>query len=348
MTEKEFRELVYAQAPSDVPRGLLERALARHVERSGGRLYQTQCSDVWDDARAFMDLADEAGPSFAVQAAGVGEISAQLADALEEWVASWRERLRDRFGVPLPFAEIADAIEWVEAAAEDGEDFPRDDRERVREVMTDPHVREFLGIRDPRTRLSIHSYQPSLAIPDFDNRVVRHIPPHPGGPLFALAEEVEDIARRTAFDEWRILMFVLSGLRPRLPAARIKTRQFQAAKLPTGTWINSPSAVEITFYTPELTAQALQEVYQEIKSRFWGVDEDALLTDRQRLALEVVRELGKPQPNQWEDFWTKVGERMTERTNGAISYTTPQGPYRLWKEAKKRIASTGGHTDGEA
>ena len=349
MIEKEFRELVYAQAAQAgdaVPRGLVDRALTRHLERSGGRLYQAQAQDVVADARAFLDLADDTGSSFAIHAPGVGEVSGQLTEALRGWVQHWRERLGERFGVALPFADYTNAIEWVEGAAEDGEEFPRDDRDRMREAMSDDRVREFLGIRDPRTRVSIRSEQPSLALPDFENRVVRHIPPHPGGLLFALAREIEDIARRTSFDEWRLLMFVLADIPPRLPAARIKTQGFQAMKLSDGTWINGPPAVEVTFFTPDLTAQALQEVYERIKSRIWGVEEGALPTDRQRLVLEVVRELGKPQPNQWEEFWMKVGQRMSERTDGAITYTTPQGPYRLWKEATRRVAPTGGQTDG--
>lgn len=341
MTTDEFTALVREHAPPDVASELLEIALTRHVERSDGRLYQNQVQGVIEDARAFARglSGDHDTFVFPLDTPALGEISEGLVDAIEPWATEWRTKLARRYGVTLPFDGIRPALAWIEEAAEEGDDFPGDDRERMRAALQDPHIRELLGIRDPRTTLAISSRQPALALPDFDQGWVRHIAPHPGGLLFELAQELATVAERTQFEPWRILLLVLTGQHPRLPAVRVAASPISGGKLPGGEWVQAPMSVRVTFYTPELTAEALETVYGHLKATIWKVEDEKPLTERQRLVLEVVRQLGKPVAGRWEEFWLQVGDRMSALTDGAVSYTTPQGPHKLWKEARKKVSA---------
>lgn len=282
---------------------------------------------------------------FRLSSPGMSLTSDQLVRALAPQAKALRERL---FGGPrAPFTSLKAAAEWIESndyhatlasmTKEARERFEADRHEGHR--VLDAATEMAFGARDllQQTVYGAHTVNTLLDYAKPGSRSVHRVAADKPSPLYTLASKTEEMADRTGFSETALVAWVLVGIRPSLPTARIEVN-------PRWTkGIGHTRTVKIEVFVPGFTPSAWARLYDRVQAELGVTRYDKPLTAKHQALMEIVTKLGGPPTGTRRgaviEFWERVRANYQRKTG--TEYTSWRGPMMLYRRLAKKLEIDG-------
>lgn len=360
LTPGDIREAVYRQV-TDVHIDDKERAvdIVTGIAREEGRVLTEA------DLRYALGLARQLAVWSTVKS-GLTEIrTASLSDTPysrqteDEWLEAFSpfiNRVREKaFGAPDPpfDADSLDEMqEWIEKA---------DEEERWAEIDPDSHMGKLeseihermdqLDALAPRRFRFGRTYGFHFAYLDSDNQLRRvQIDSVPRDlrrrrgfldfdlpPIGIVGIAAHQVARITGFESHDVLLYILTGIPPRLRRAVVSGLEVQHI-LPNGTKVTG-AVVEVSIRTPDVTWRELLQVHRDVQSMWESMGHSQpgkhrqrpRLTKKDRQLMEILDHLGGPPEKPDAGFWDDVHQEWE-----AAGYNAGPGKQRQLADSHRR------------
>ncbi len=313
MKQSEFKQQVMAKAPGTTTRENLGEAIViyvtsgkmeeRHVEEC---LFYAESLDLMAATDDTLREARHYFPPHAFPAAQGQEV----VDAMTMEVESIRQSLF-RSERP-PYKTYPAAVRWLKKTASALKAPTAKDLKRAQQLETE--IIDMTGelARLARCPTSFEIPGP-LHLPYVEGGQVKYLKVYRDPPLGPLALESLKLAEKTGLSQAAVIAWILAGLEPILPAARLKIRI-----RPVGNVFIRKAALEI--WDPSADLEPLLKRVREELGPFG-------LKPRQRLLLDLLRENGDREPGeQRKDYW----ERFRLEYNQRARRIKGVGPYKNW------------------
>lgn len=247
---------------------------------------------------------------------------------------------REVFGTTAaPFRSLGMAARWIEETARRQ---PRASlRDRKQAKALEAEVLERLPRLGRLLRCWIRSFSYEvLGVPYAKPGAewVHRVSAVPGSPLARLAEAARDLAGATGFSPVAIVAFILVGLEPLLPPARLTAHHVfpgAAAKV----WVPPRRWVTVDFLGRDLTFGQLRQLHRRIREGVGAVGRKRVTPAHQAL-LELVRQLGgEPQHGprgSKRAFWEKVRAEWNQK-HPERRYQTWRGPEMAYRRLSRKL-----------
>ncbi len=268
---------------------------------------------------------DEAGQE---PTAGLLLASDQLLEVIRPEV----ERLRTNlFGMrTAPFKSLDRAARWIEEAAVrqpvpsarglmrarhlEGEILPR-----IRQLKAALHTEVLFEYR----KLELEYIKPGT-------EWLRRVKVSPGSPLARLTSATHALAERTGLRGAGVLAFILAGIPPLLPAARIIRHQVFPGQRADGDLPRS--WVTIDLYARDLSFTQLRGIYGQVRDSL-GVMGSKRIGVRHHVLAEIVRKFGG-EPQRGNRRWGAV-TAFWERVREAVNRKCPTEAFGSWRATER-------------
>jgi len=326
MRPAEFRRSVRKQA-GGTPRWALDAACNHHVE---GR--HTDHADV----AGCRVLAERFAVSHAEGAAGgfapgLLVASDHLIDAITPEVDRVR---REVFRTTAPsFPSLARATAWIRGEAKKRPVATQAARHQSRKLME-----KAVGLADEAARL-VHAWATvpgwhviPLAYATPGAEAVTRLPTWRGSKLSQLAAAARDLAHSTGFSEAAVVAYILAGIRPVLPVARLTTSIRSTRGIGASRWVT----VELH---SAMTPREFLKLYDRVRAELGVRPYAKPLTSVHQALREAVKTLGgEPARGSGRTaFWERVRTLMNQQHG--TKYTTWRGPAMRYQRLTERLKS---------
>jgi hypothetical protein len=161
---------------------------------------------------------------------------------------------------------------------------------------------------------------------------------HNGEPALVFLERASrTMGQKTGFSQDDLVIYILLGIEPSLPPARIRRHSGNTA-LPTGRPFNR-RYVTIEVYSHDVTPPQLRELHSTIRA-FLNIAKGKPLTEKDQRLFEIVRHLGGPPPQIEKRFWERV-QQLYNGEPAVIRYTTWRGPQIAFQRLQAKLQRYG-------
>lgn len=123
--------------------------------------------------------------------------------------------------------------------------------------------------------------------------------------LAKLEEETRRILDRTYFNQWSLIGYVLTGIRPNYPLYRFLTHSSVFKGEPSG------KKITIELYRP-ISKEFFLKLHTKVREAF-GVKEKSFLKEKHNRIYEFINKYGGPPKEKKKDFWFKVWKEWNKK-----------------------------------
>jgi hypothetical protein len=246
-----------------------------------------------------------AGPSLDIDSAEMIRLMAPEVDRLRRML--FRRRT-------APFSTLKLAAEWIERTAAKRPALSRSEQKRAQllreEIME--RIRVLRQIRRTEIRFGFNASILAYAKPDSDWEC--SVSPVSGSALDDLAKSSERLVRATGFSQAAIVAYILVGIPPILPFARIRVNDpFVTIGQGKDQRHFRRAYVSLEVLSTDFTRKQFRKLYEEVRSAA-RIRHHKPLTERHAALSELVDSLGGPPTKRGElmSFWRTTMESWNQ------------------------------------
>jgi hypothetical protein len=325
MDARTFKKEMVAKKTPGVSREALDVMIERYIaEGKAEKRYIPDC--IMDAAALDLESLSEGDDCFHLLARGLPAAQGELlVKQVEPWVESIRQELFGKEAPPFKSDETGykKAVRWIKQEAEKQPKPSKKESERSREL--DREIMDRLQKKTRLTRQHTRFEYRALILPyaDLPDRWVKKLSVTIDKPLGPLADASEKIAETTGFRQHMVVAWILAGIRPALPGARLYTPV-------SPTWTMTPAGeiftrrARIDIFSPDMKPSEIVELYKKAQDHLRPLH----LSTRNRALLEVMEKFGDLEDGQEKrDYWEAVRKAYNDRKpKGARAYKNWEGP----------------------